>query len=532
MANDKQSKFKLVSWKYDNGAWGHAVWVKGEKKWREFKPVLTKREHKAERKKICAHYPSDEIKKKRLELGGGLEQLEFNYEDLLDRGGNGFQAVQALLDSCGQHHRGELLKLIASILSAYCARHVTEDYMGSSMTLTQMRAPIITVSYASYAGETLARLMRDLALDTTDHFKSFLCYIDGSPSYRCKFAPVFPGKASDQRLTDQGYWKLKKDSRRMVPQYRDTAVMFYGWFFRGKDSRFFQKINPWVSLVLYNCRKEGLITTPVTVNGEAVADISSTWDSDGVRLAVARYGRYVARKSSRPEKWHDKTRRRFAEYQALIDQYNSQRNTSSIVLPERFSVCLQLMALDLFLKSCIAMDDLSAAEAKAVRLKWFSLLLPGCSPADETEYLTDDKEERDAAKVFEKAIKQILSEGYPDRFKQGRGDPEKDIWGYLQWYSVKRKTPTFCLHFRKDSLVSLLDQYADTYKGGGAQLYQDVRALCLDYLHPTGKLRLSDTTKSTETVMTLYVEKMAFLPEELRAKLQEVAEASRPQPKE
>ena len=228
-------KVKIYVWKYDDGARGYAVRAKSEERsWLERQDYTSKRMIKQCLKKQEA--ADKEVREKKVEISGGLSSLIFRKQkeqkeqkEPQDET-NMLAGMQALLNSCGTtpDAQRDILCLVASVLAGYCARKATKHYP-HFLAPRQRRAPIITVKQAPYADLVLERIMRSLALDST---QPNTLLIWDAPSFQYKYSPILPAKLWDENITDHAWMKLDGSKHRMLPQYRDTALMLYGWILR------------------------------------------------------------------------------------------------------------------------------------------------------------------------------------------------------------------------------------------------------------------------------------------------------------
>ena len=296
---DEGKKIIIYTWKYDNGAWGYAVKQKKEGGWLEEESYATKREVEKCYKKYEEGPNGQSVKKKKIDVLVGLPCVEDRYKDKEKENWerSGMEAMCALLDSCGAtpDAKREMLRFVASVLAGYCAR-VSAGYYMQFLSPLQRRAPIIFVKQAPFAGEVLERVVRSLALNTT-------CQRKRRDEIKCKYTPVLPMKASDEKITDRAFLKLEGRNKRMLPQYRDTTLMVYSWFLRGKDGKRLQLMNRWVSMVIYGASRNQVLTTPVEIEGKDLATSDCQWSVNDVQVSVIRYARYIFRKSNKTEKW-------------------------------------------------------------------------------------------------------------------------------------------------------------------------------------------------------------------------------------
>ena len=514
-------KVKIYVWKYDDGARGYAVRDKSEERsWLERQDYTSKRMVKQCLKKQEA--ADKEVREKKVEISGGLSSLIFRKQKELKDETDMLAGMQALLNSCGTtpDAQRDILCLVASVLAGYCARKATKHYP-HFLSPRQRRAPIITVKQAPYADLVLERIMRSLALDSTQP-NALLIWDD--PSFQYKYSPILPAKLWDENITDHAWMKLDGSKHRMLPQYRDTALMLYGWILRGKDRRRFQSINRWVSLVLYDFSPSKAITAPIELKGAALSSSSCDWDKGAVRSAVYHYAHYVYSKMTQhPQKWKRMLREQFSRYDALIDSYNQNASVKRTAW-ERHWISMQLLALHLFLKACKNQDGLNPSDIKELENQWFQTLLPGCTLTDDTDFTEKENllSSEQIQTMFENAICKILEENVPDKFYFDGQESRAGLLGDIRKAPTKQEDESdLALRITVKQLEKLLDPYSDGK--GGKWLYRQAESMVLPYMSPQKKIRIKATGKNESHAVALSLEKMKFLPESLLSQISALA---------
>ena len=531
---EENKKVTVYTWKYDNGARGYAVKQEDKKGWLEQDVYTTRKaviKRYKEYKKQFDCQPGREatpVRKKKIDILGGLYCVKQNYpyeqKDYQER--NGLDAMLALLNSCGEtpDAKREMLRLVASVLAGYCAHVSSKKYM-QYLSQLQRRAPIIIVKPAPFAGEVLERVIRSLALDTTDN--TLFGYIRSGPTMKCKYTPVLPRKASDIKITDRAFLKLQGYNERMLPQYRDTTLMVYGWFLRGNDSKILQLMNKWVSIVIYGASNKrasnkSVVITPVEIKGKDLAKSDCQWDLDDVRFSVVRYARYVY-KADQKNQWETMLQSEFSRYDAMIDSHNQNSNTK-INTVERYHVSLQLLALHLFLKSCVRGQDLDQSKANKLENEWFTVLLPGCEIISTSDFAVQEEIEAEnrVKEKFESTLFKILKEGFPDKFYISEKNYKVGMWGDI-WLRPQKNPPSgiYYIRFSTEHFKTLLNNFGGV--NGGTWLYEEVKKLDLDYIEYSKKMRVN-ATDTNEKGVFFQIDKMTFLPQELRAKLNDAGQ--------
>ena len=518
---EKSEKITVYTWKYDNGARGYAVKQKN-KGWLKQKSYATKREVEEccrEYKEQSAHQT---VKKKKVGFSAGLRYVKDRYgakkKDGRDK--NGIEAMLALLNSCGTtpDAKREMLCLVAAVLAGYCARVSTRSYM-RFLSQLQRRAPIIVVKQAPFAGEVLEYVIRSLALNTTETTNS-RCFTYDEKEMKCKYTPVLPQKTSDEKITDRAFLKFKGCNKRMLPQYRDTTLMVYGWFLRGRDGKRLQMMNRWISMVIYGATRKQVVSTPVEIDGKDLAKSDCRWNKDDVKLSVIRYARYVIKESSQEEEWEAMLRAEFSRYDEIIDSHN-QNSHIKIKTVERYHISMQLLALHLFLKTCVKEGDLEQSQAAEIENEWYTVLLPGCKIIGTSDFVEQAKldKEKKVKDEFESILVEIFQKGFPNKFVLSEADNESEMWGDISNIPQKdAPTDVFVIRISVKKLIELLDQFGG--ESGGQWLYSRAMKLDLDYISDPKKMRIK-ATKSNEKGVYFTIEDMGFLPKELKSRFTE-----------
>ena len=512
---DEGKKIIIYTWKYDNGAWGYAVKQKKEGGWLEEESYATKREVEKCYKKYEEGPNGQSVKKKKIDVLVGLPCVEDRYKDKEKENWerSGMEAMCALLDSCGAtpDSKREMLRFVASVLAGYCAR-VSAGYYMQFLSPLQRRAPIIFVKQAPFAGEVLERVVRSLALNTT-------CQRKRRDEIKCKYTPVLPMKASDEKITDRAFLKLEGRNKRMLPQYRDTTLMVYSWFLRGKDGKRLQLMNRWVSMVIYGASRNQVLTTPVEIEGKDLATSDCQWSVNDVQVSVIRYARYIFRKSNKTEKWGKMIQHEFSRYDKMIDSYNQKSNVK-IKAAERYPVSMQLLSLHLFLKACVREQDMEQDKAAKIENEWYSILLPGCEILRTLDFAEQEdlNEENGVKEEFENALVKIIDEGFPDKFIFEE-NAKSEMWGEINKLPQNEAPEdVFAIRISIKQLVKLLDKFAE--KCGGQWLYDYVIGLDLDYIIGPKRMRIKGY-KSPINAVAFEINDMEFLSQDLKSKITE-----------
>ena len=125
------------------------------------------------------------------------------------------------------------------------------------------------MSYSDYAYPVLEQIVLALAVDTTVVNDDYIYARSGKP-LEAKYRPLLPQRNKDRSITDSAYLKLPGLPHAVIPQYRDTTMLVHCRFFPGTEIAELQRLNPWVSLVLYDAPYKKLLTSPVRINGSVL----------------------------------------------------------------------------------------------------------------------------------------------------------------------------------------------------------------------------------------------------------------------
>lgn len=532
----KKPKIKFYYWEYDNCSQGYAIVDNFKAKGSRVvfqEECSQKRIRKQALRETKAKYENlgIEVKCKKLKIKAGITSI--NTETLPKRdsysGDDGLNELFKMLHSGEENHtpKKEILSLTASILAGYCTRICCDSY-SSYVSADDVRAPIVTVKYSDYAYDVLTSIIRSLAVDTAllaDPYKT--------QKLRVKYRPIVPQSINEKEITDCAYLRLSGSFKRMIPQTRDTVLLVNSRFFSSSSLLDLQCRNRWVSLVFFDMPKKKALTTPIEIDGAALNHSDCNWDESCIQFIVQRYIVYLCKHSSE-KKWESKITKYMSKIDKMIAVYNEQPNVERIQRTRKFQTVLQLLAIKLFMKSCVADGYLESADANQYLSDWYNMLLPGCCAVVNDK---DWKEGQDAdpQHQFETAIIKMLEDGYPQHFliipEDGLfdlNDPDDmsiNYWGYLKNYESKKDGSFAALMFRREQLEGLLNQYCADYDG--KKLIKQIRELGLAYVHKVDKARMAADASQAKPVsaVLLRIEKLDFLSQELREKLlKQVAE--------
>lgn len=534
----KKPDKKLYHWKYDDGSWGYAICNVsdcGKKRCLEHGYYSKKRALKKFLKDKQAQYEkAGTVIRKKLTIPGGISHIEKGNKPKRDayKGIDGVCSLIALLESCGADLSAKraLLQLVSAILAGYCARVCCGSYQ-DYIPLKDLRAPIMTVEYADYAFHVLERIVHALSVDTTT-----------SGKLKIKYSPILPEKIKFRKITDCAYLKLPGSSERLIPQFRDTVVLVDRRFFSSAELKDLQRKNLWVTLILYDCTAKQSYWPSIRIKGSTLEKSDFPQCKKYEKLlnyVVTRYVYYLVRHSKNKKKWNKKIKKYFLSLDKMVIRHCKQAGIKRLKPQEKYRIELQMLALRLFLNACVEDNYIDANLGKSLRIDWYNILLPGCCDTSEDDDFDAVKNVLTIQQQFENAICKMLNDNYKHFLPVSKDDyckqtaPENGsfvYWGYIRWYPVKKgkeKELRLVLQSRKKQLIDLLDRYCGNR---GEEVYGALRELDADYIHGVNKARLyadqhEKDEKKTIPALTLFIDKMTFLPSKLQEKLQKEGDA-------
>ena len=111
----------------------------------------------------------------------------------------------------------------------------------------------------------------------------------------------------------------------------------------------------------------------------------------------------------------------------------------------------------------------------------------------------------------------IFEEGFPDKFYISKEERRTDMWGDIGLAPMKEPpSGVYYARFSKEQFIDLLDKFCGG--NGGKWLYDEAKKLILDYVGYSDKMRVRATGTNKKSIF-FRIDKMTFLPQELRAKL-------------
>lgn len=456
-----------------------------------------------------------------------MQPSNFSAKDA-DNSRDGVKAMNDLIHSAEgvPEDQQTMLQLVSEILAGYCAQACSEYYKTDYIPPKARRAPIISVSYSDYAYPVLEQIVSSLAVDTTVVNADYIYARSGKP-LEAKYRSLLPQRNKDRSITDSAYLKLPGLPHAVILQYRDTTMLVHCRFFPGTEIAELQRLNPWVSLVLYDTPSKKLLTSPVRINGFVLAASSGSWDSEKLRFVVERYAGYLSRKSGK-KRWEKRIKTHFYDIEQMIARYNMSANNEPVKRAQKYQVSCQMLALRLFLDACADDNDITRDEATGLTAEWYNILLPGCCPKDDSESLFTIEEESEPFRVqFENAICGILQEdNYQHIYFISEGnicplvaddDSETEYWAYVSWYESKKTAPHLVVRLRRKTFERLFPNYCQEYYGDN--LFNDVSQLGEEYIDTLKSRMYRDETdaesKKTVDALVLNVDRMTFLPQEV-----------------
>lgn len=536
----KRNKIKVYHWNYDDDSVGYVLYRSSKKAWSG--PV------ECSKRELEEKYPpqSSEDSKTEWEHLTINSGLDFVTKDSLPKrddakGKAGLIAIKSLLESCGSDSKSmqTMITLFSSVLSGYCAR-VSSDYYPDYISPKEIRAPIITIDKRDNTFQALEQITQSLAMPTNTNTSENVIFAV-NPTVQIEYSPILSGRQADLKITDIANLRLSiKDApelsvKRVLPQYRDTAVLVDCRCFPAKQISAFIQRNRWISIVLIAAPKGKLRSDPINVDGSVLARFTESWDQDAVHYLVGRFIRYLLKKVGHKRKWAESLKEYFKTINQKVIRYNSQELNPAVKGTKHYHTTLQMLALMLFVYSLADDEAITVDEAVDLLTEWYNVLLPGCclkgntDEVDKAEEMSKNEPESLQSQL-EKVILNILQvdDGqhicyvpkggfYPT---SASDSDDVQYWGYVKIYEPKKEEPFLSLQFRWNNFQKLFTNYYPEYEGNS--LIKEVQSLGLDYISETTKLRMymneGDKGRTTNGIMFI-IEKMDFLPSEILERL-------------
>jgi len=548
-------RIKVYHWKYDDGSRGYAVrLIQSEKKeWLKYDYCTEKTEFKRLIQNLESKYDPPTVTKRKCWIPGGLSDMcpsNFSPRDAYDSK-EGVAAMNDLIHSSDSIRNSAqmMLQLLSAILAGYSTQACSGYFTTERVPPKARRAPIISVSYSDYAYLILEQIVSSLAVDTTAVNSDYMYIFAGKP-LEAKYMPLLPCRAKDRSITDSAYVKLPGLPHTVMPQYRDTTMLVHCRFFLGSEIAELQRLNPWVSLVLYDAPSMKFLSSPVRIDGRVLAASSGSWDRKKLQFVVDRYASYISRKAKK-KRWGKDVSKYLENIEQMISHYNQQINTPHVLRAQKYQVSCQMLALRLFLDACLADHGITKDQASALSTEWFStewfstewfnILLPGCCSGDASENLsTLDEGPVPFQTQFESAICSILQEdNYQHIYFVSKGNicpftanggNNTEYWAYVSWYRSKKTPPHLVLRLRRKTFERLFPKYCQDYRG--ENLFNDIGQLDAEYIDSLKARMYRNETdaaeKSTVDALVLNVDRMTFLPQDVTNYLRKFTDDRKP----
>lgn len=159
--------------------------------------------------------------------------------------------------------------LVSAILAGYCTQACAEYCTVDHVSPKARHAPVISARYFDHAYPVLEKIVDSLAINTSVLYLE--AYAFSSEPLESKYAPILPKRTKEYSVTDSAYLKLPGLPHQIMPQYQDTTFLIHGRFFPSSEAAKLQRLNPWVSLVLYDVPAGKFLSSPVHVDGAVLA---------------------------------------------------------------------------------------------------------------------------------------------------------------------------------------------------------------------------------------------------------------------
>lgn len=538
----KKVEQEVRFWKYDDGSFGFIVVQKQyqgkfpqekvKRKCLDCGVCKDKDQLKAMLDGLQRQCTTDgyDFQKKRLKIKNGLQCVskhDFSEKDE-EIGKRGWEELKRFLDSCGTNigNKKEVLRLFSGVLSGYCARMVIPLIQKCCLVPLQDRAPVLVLNSNektfNVTFDFVSKAM--VALTVPTHTKGKL---------RCE-CPVFLPQFLEQKSLDQcAFLRYRKEKKQIPAQYRDTAVLVYGRYFPANEIYRFIERNRWAVVTLFDAPSKAYKTPTIRLKVSSLVCSDFRWDAEDINYLVERFVLSLSKLWSKKKRSRN-LQKRLDRIQEYFLKYYAQQGIQRFNPTDVYFTMLQMLTLELFLDSCTDEKIIDKTQRQQAQSEWFNLLLPGCGqflkPEEETISHELQSEEDHSKQVFQNALIKMLVESNlvhfvyvkpSDIFEEtDPNDPSIIYWGYLRWYGPKRKrgerkkpNPFRALQFKEDQFKeSIADFLTENYVVD--DLIADLWSSKPEYLFSTSKARFDG--KTLEKALIFEIEKMEFLPEEVR----------------
>lgn len=538
LQKEKQANPKVVClwWKYDDGTFGSMVFNKDSQTCANFKHC----ESRAALNEQLRKCNEKGMKTKRLKFHVGLaknvDQEIFGtyfYTDVeyLQSGVNELQKMISGYEKDGSQF--EILSLLSLVLSGYVARIYLKDQAEESVYFS--RAPVVRIRKHSRdlcgGFEHLQQIAHSLIVDTARPAKLVPC----NPS-------VIPYKKRVKDIDGHAYAQYHKDKILAPTLYRDTAVLIHCGFFKEKPVHDFVDRNRWCTVLLFNLKKVNWPCLFAEVDMDNMGLPVWNWDPVLVHHLIEQFVTWLT--MGRAFGWYQKEWK--DEWQAAAEASVHRYNLATVSTGQKIKqgsewdlACLQVAAVKAFLSFLHTNEILDDESRDHWLTEWISTLLPGSciqdtSPKAAETDITEKNTQR-FSQVFEDLLQKIIT--YNDgeklctdstQYKDIEDlDMEKDPWAFLAVRKQSKADPQVpIMKIRYEELRKLAVKFGFRQKEWSRQCLIEKALLQeqkehgdLNYIHAVDNIYLKLGKKKSHTGITLKINEMDFLSEELRKEL-------------
>ena len=511
---------RLYHWTYDDGSVQYALKGKTGKLTPKYGAFPDKQHFREQKKSIKKSLGSSyELMSKSLKIPCGLGPYCKDNEKyfLLDNAKRGFAEFQKLLDCCGEapEARHEVMQLVSGILVGYCARIFYENDDTDVFPLLSQRAPIIRVSGDDKTFDVLAQMACALTVDTSASGKKL----------QLENPRVLPPQTAVFSI-DQCAYLTFREKYYCPTQYRDTAVLLHGFFFKKGDILRFAKRNPWASLLLFNCGACDCGAVTLSTDAKILNTANLSWNWKLINDLVGHFLRTLSYYEHNPEVFADFLLSQWQQVESAL--YHYALHSKDRPGPSRLSMAkLQLLVLRLFACFCVRKNIVTAEEGNELIACWSNWLFPGSG--QNAESADNVPMPQSPEEVFRDLLSRMISPDHMERFlfvgasrlfdRYDPDHPDFRYWGYCNHYKERKgnREEFHALLIRKHDFEDIAAELGTDRTVNVKDLFSALFKENIGFLHAK-KARFSKGTASSksEDGYVLNIDKMGFLTEEQR----------------
>lgn len=538
----KDGAEKLLLWKYDNDSYASLLYDPKTKCSSNLKTYANR--YSMERDIVFPKERGVEVCKVELDVGikkiTKIQKREYKRRDhaALQEGFSELQCMFSCYAKNGNQH--QILKLFSLIVSGYIARMLMKEKEEAYLYFS--RAPIVKVIKH-----------RDDLCGGYEHLQRIMLGLIVNTARDNLFDTVNPSSIpSSKRVTEINrcaYTDLSDSFNEMyIPTvYRDTAVLIHTGFFNDKEIQNFTERNKWCTVCLFNMKKNDdwkRLFAKVDMNDMNLSPW--IWDYRKIHDLLEHYVLWL----SNIKKDHILKNRYLISWeltaQDIVYHYNlvSASADKPILQGSEFELaCLQMEAICSFFEYIKEQEILNDEDCEKLFDRWTDELFPGSRGQDTLEKNQKREQKQIQNKMdklaseFEELLKKILEFENGDKvyFMKSRtkypAGPELDIekhhWAFLSTTDIPnrgKKTPIIKIKY--DEIFKLAEKFNLMQSGDFTQAelkdaFESVGKPL--YIHQMDNAYFNfanvEESKKSQTAVTLILEEMDFLDEDIRKKL-------------